>query len=143
IAAELALYGWHWRHLPAAIPFSLLMVAVVFWSACHAASVASSTLAATRFWAQIQYGGIVLIGPSWLLFALAYRGTASQVMTIDRGWLLVPAALSYAAVLTNDWHHLWWPTVALDTVRPFGSLSITRGLLFWLHFGYSYGCVLL
>src|SRR5216110_2966646 len=82
IAAELALYGWHWRHLPAAIPFSLLMVAVVFWSACHAASVASSTLAATRFWAQIQYGGIVLIGPSWLLFALAYRGTASQVMTI-------------------------------------------------------------
>src|SRR4030095_4001758 len=64
-------------------------------------------------------------------------------MTTYRGWLLVPAALSYAAVLTNDWHHLWWPTVALDTARPFGSLSITRGLLFWLHFGSSYGCMLL
>jgi signal transduction histidine kinase len=143
IAAELALYGWHWRHINAAIPFSLLMMAVVFWSACHAVSVASSTLAVILFWAQIQYAGIVLIAPVWLWFAFTYSGISSQVTTVFRRWLLVPAALSYAAVLTNNWHHLWWPTVALDTTRLFGSLSITRGVLFWLHFGYSYGCVAL
>jgi signal transduction histidine kinase len=143
IAAELAVCTWQWRHMPAATPFRLLMTAVVFWSVCHAVSVASSTLAATLFWAQLQYGGIVLIAPLWLLFALAYRGTPSQVLASYHGWLLILAALSYAAVLTNGWHHLWWPTVALDTTRPFGSLHVTRGLLFWLHVGYTYGCLVL
>src|SRR6266516_5120568 len=99
IAAELALYGWHWRHIQAALPFSLLMIAIVFWSVCHALSIASSTLAATLFWAQIQYGGIVLIAPIWLVFALAYHEHEPQGVSIDPGWLLVPAALSYAAVL--------------------------------------------
>jgi signal transduction histidine kinase len=143
IAAELALYSWHWRHIRAAIPFSFLMTAVVFWSVCHAASVASSTLEATLFWAQLQYGGIVLVAPLWLLFALTYHHTSSQHMRRHRGWLLLPAVVSFAAVLANDWHHLWWSTVALDTTRPFGSLSVTRGLLFWFHLAYSYGCIML
>src|SRR5436190_24263574 len=86
IAAELALYGWHWRHIHAAIPFCLLMIAVAYWSICHTLSVASSTLDGVLFWAQIQYGGIVLIAPIWLLFALSYRGTSSQIMTIYRSW---------------------------------------------------------
>jgi signal transduction histidine kinase/PAS domain-containing protein len=143
IAAELALYGWQWRHIDAAIPFCLLMTAVAFWSACHAVSVASSGLAATLFWAQVQYGGIVLIAPIWLWFALAYEGTSTEIVAIYRRWMPLPATLSYAAVLTNDVHHLWWPTIMLDATQPFGSLSITRGLLFWLHFGYSYGCIAL
>jgi signal transduction histidine kinase len=141
IAAELALYGWHRRQMTAAIPFTLLMSAVCFWSACHALSVASTTLAPTLFWAQLQYGGIVLVAPLWLLFALAYHGTKMAIKPAQRYALLVPALVSYAAVLTNGSHHLWWPTVALDLSRPFGSLQITRGVLFWLHFAYSYCCI--
>jgi signal transduction histidine kinase len=143
IAAELAIYGWQRRQIKAAVPFSLLMAAVVFWSACHALSAAGSTFQDTLLWAQIQYGGIVLVGPIWLLFALAYGGDEWRVTPALRFGLILPATLSYAIVLTNDWHHLWWPNVALDASRPFGSLSITHGLLFWLHFGYSYSCVLL
>jgi signal transduction histidine kinase len=141
IAAELALYGWQRRQFNAAVPFSMLMAAIAFWSICHTLSAASSTFASTLFWAQLQYGGIVLVAPLWLLFALAYHGTQSQIGLGQRSVLLLPAALSYAAVLTNDWHHLWWPMVALDTSRPFGSLNITRGVLFWLHYAYSYSCI--
>jgi signal transduction histidine kinase len=141
IAAELALYGWQRRQLTAAMPFILLMAAVCFWSVCHTLSVASATLAPTLFWAQLQYGGIVLVAPLWLLFALDYHGAATPIQPAQRYVLLAPALVSYAAVLSNEAHHLWWPTVALDLSRPFGSLQITRGLLFWLHFAYSYGCI--
>ncbi|MEO7909855.1 MAG: histidine kinase N-terminal 7TM domain-containing protein [Roseiflexaceae bacterium] len=140
IAAELALYGWHRRQMPAAIPFILLMTAICFWSACHTLSVASATLAPILFWAQLQYGGIVLVAPLWLLFALAYHGTAT-LRPAQLYALFVPALVSYAAVLTNGAHHLWWPTVALDLSRPFGSLQITRGVLFWVHLAYSYSCI--
>jgi signal transduction histidine kinase len=141
IAAELALYSWHRRQIAAAVPFILLMAAVCFWSVCHTLSVASETLAPTLFWAQLQYGGIVLVAPLWLLFALTYHGTATPIKPAQRYWLLLPALVSYAAVLSNGWHYLWWPTVAMDLSRPFGSLQITRGLLFWLHLAYSYCCI--
>jgi signal transduction histidine kinase len=141
LAAELALYSWHRRQMAAAIPFIVLMIAVCFWSACHTLSVASTTLAPTLFWAQLQYGGIVLVGPLWLLFALTYHGPATPISPAQRFGLFVPALLSYVAVLTNGAHHLWWPTVALDLSRPFGSLQITRGFLFWLHLAYSYSCI--
>jgi signal transduction histidine kinase/PAS domain-containing protein len=143
ISAGLALYGWRRRHARAAMLFSLLMAAVVFWSVCHALSAASTTLPAVLLWAQIQYGGIALVAPLWLLFALAYSDSWPQITPAQRAALLAPAPLIWLAVLTNGWHHLWWPTVGLDTSRPFGSLSITRGVLFWIHFVYSYGCALL
>jgi signal transduction histidine kinase len=141
LAAELALYGWHRRQLAATMPFILLMTAVCFWSICHTLSVASTTLAPTLFWAQLQYGGIVLVAPLWLLFALAYHGTETPIRPVQRFALLLPALLSYAAVLTNGMHHLWWLTVAFDRSRPFGSLQVTRGFLFWLHLIYSYSCI--
>ncbi|MFL5802046.1 MAG: histidine kinase N-terminal 7TM domain-containing protein, partial [Roseiflexaceae bacterium] len=75
--------------------------------------------------------------------ALAYADGWARSTPAQRVGLLAPAALAYVAVLTNGLHHLWWPVIALDTSRPFGSLSITRGLLFWLHFVFSYGCVVL
>jgi signal transduction histidine kinase/PAS domain-containing protein len=143
ISAVLALYGWQLRHARAATAFSFLMAAVVFWSICHALSVASTALPEVLLWAKVQYGGIVLVAPLWLLFALAYAGGWPRDTPAQRIALLAPAPLIWLAVLTNDWHHLWWPTAALDTGRPFGSLNVTRGMLFWVHFAYSYSCILL
>jgi signal transduction histidine kinase len=141
VAAELALYGWHRRQMTVAIPFILLMMAVCFWSACHSLSVAGDTLTTTLFWSQLQYGGIVLVAPLWLLFAIAYHRRQAPLQPAQRYVLFLPAFLSYAAVLTNSEHQLWWPTIALDRSRPFGSLQITHGILFWLHFAYSYSCI--
>ncbi|HEU5100529.1 MAG TPA: histidine kinase N-terminal 7TM domain-containing protein [Roseiflexaceae bacterium] len=138
----LAVYAWRRRGADGAGQLSLLMAAVAFWSLCHTFSIASSTLAGALFWAQVQYGGIVLVGPSWLLFALAY---ASQWHRVNRAVLLallIPAGLALAAVLTNGWHQLWWPSVGPDISRGFLSLAITRGPLFWMHAIYSYACVL-
>ena len=141
-SAALAIYGWQHRSYLVARLFSLLMAALAFWSATHALSVGATTLAGTLFWSQIQYGGIVLIGPFSLLFALAYADQWPRATPLRRVALLVPAVLAYAAVLTNQWHHLWWTSVGLDQSHPFLSLSVTRGPLFWLHSIYGYGCIL-
>lgn len=140
ISAELALYGWHRRQCVTAMPFAALMAVVVYWSVGHALGVAGSTLDEVVFWTQVQYAGIVFVGPLWLLFALTYAGRR-QVTRWQRWGVLAPALLSYVALLTNGWHRLWWIDVALDSQRPFGALDVTRGTLFWLHFAYSYTCV--
>src|SRR5262245_39978526 len=99
ISAVLALYGWQHRHARAATPFSVLMAAVVFWSICHALSVASTTLPEVLLWAKIQYGGIVLVAPLWLLFALAYAGGWPRDTLARRIALLTLAPLIWLAVL--------------------------------------------
>ncbi|MBK9714440.1 MAG: PAS domain-containing protein [Kouleothrix sp.] len=140
-SAALAAYGWP-RRTSESRPFSLLMGAVALWSICHALSVASPTFEGTLFWAQVQYAGIVLVGPLWLLFALAYANRWELATRTRQIVLLAPSALAFVAVLTNSWHRLWWPSVLPDTSRDFMSLAVTRGPLFWLHATYSYGCVL-
>lgn len=142
ISAGLSLYAWRRRAYAGAWPFALLMAAVVFWSISHALSVGSTTFAGTLFWAQVQYGGVVLAGPLWILFALAYSGQGARATPLLRVALFVPAALAYAAVLTNSQHQLWWTSVAPAIGRPFASLEVKRGILFWLHAAYSYGCVM-
>jgi PAS domain S-box-containing protein len=84
----------------------------------------------------------VLVSPLWLLFALAYANQRRWAKQTFRIALFAPALLAYIAVLTNGWHHLWWPSVQLDIDRPFGSLAVTRGPFFWAHAAYSYACIL-
>ena len=142
ISAALAIYGWRRRTIEAG-PFSLLMGAVALWSLCHTLSVASPTLGQALFWAQVQYAGIVAVGPAWLMFALAHARRWERATGLILLLLIVPPLLTYAAVLTNGWHGLWWTQIAPDPTRPFVAIAVTRGPLFWLHFTYSYACVAL
>lgn len=142
VAAALALYAWQ-RPTREAKPFSLLMAAVAFWSFCHTLSVASPTPDWALWWAQIQYAGIVAVGPCWLLFALVYAKRWKYITTLTLAILIVPPLLAYGAVLTNGWHQLWWSHITPDTTRPFVAIRVQRGPLFWLHTVYSYTCILL
>ena len=136
----LAAYGWQRRTFEAR-PFSWLMLAVAFWSLCHTLSVASATQEQALLWAQIQYAGIVAVGPCWLLFALAYSKRWQYVTRLVIVLLIVPPLLAYAVVLTNNWHFMWWSTVRPDPNRPFVAIAVQRAPLFWLHALYSYTCV--
>lgn len=141
-SAALAVYAWKQRHYRQAGPFGLLMAALAFWSTCHALSVADMTLEGTLFWSQLQYGGVVLVGPLLLLFALAYADQWAWATAKMRVVLYAPSLLLFIAVMTNESHHLWWTSVAPDTSRPFLSLAVERGILFWVHTAYSYLCIL-
>ncbi len=138
----LSLYGWQRRGRNGALPFSMLMAALAFWCLCHAASVASTTFAGTLFWSKIQYAGIVAVGPTWLLFALAYAGRSAWATPRVRGILAAFAGVSYAVVLTNDNHYLWWSSVAAGANSRFGTLAVERGPLFWAHAFFAYSCLI-
>lgn len=139
----LTIYGLRGNHDAVAIPFSLLTAALTVWCLCHALSVAATTFAATLFWAQLQYAGIAAVGPFWLLFALAHTGREQLVRQPVRVAIAAVAILTFVAAVTNTSHYLWWSAVSLDTTRPFGSLALVRGPLFWLHTILSYTYLLI
>ncbi|MBC8162484.1 MAG: PAS domain-containing protein [Roseiflexaceae bacterium] len=138
LALVLTRYGWRWRHTSGARPFIVLMLAIAWWCSCHALGVASTQLETVLFWSHMQYVGIASVGPSLLLFALEYSGREHWVGPAARGAMIAIAALTFAAVITNASHGLWWREVSLSSAYPFGALALVRGPLFWLHTAVTY-----
>lgn len=59
--------------------------------------------------------GICFVGSTWFLFSVLYSGRK-----LRGGLKFLPAALSafhYLAVLTNEWHHLYYIDFTVDEIR--------------------------
>jgi signal transduction histidine kinase len=136
ICGTLAYFAWR-RREEESRALSFLMGALTFWSVCHSLAATQTTLGGALFWTQFQYGGIALVSPLWLLFALAYARQLPQLAKQARMALLAPAGLFFLAAVSNDIHHWWWTGAMLDAE----GLRVTPGWLFWLHAGYSYACL--
>ncbi len=141
LAAGLAIVMWRNRYYRGGRPFTLLLAAIAWWNLCHALSIADPTFEGTLFWSLLQNVGIVLIGPCWLLIALAYSGEWWRVPRWLRRGIFVPELVLLVFALTNNLHYFWWSTVVADTSRPFLWLSVTRGPAFWIHTTYAYVCL--
>lgn len=142
-AVGLMAYGWQRRYFRAGIPFFLVMAALAFWSFSHALGVADPTRNGTLIWMQVQYIGIVLIGPFWLIFALAY---ADRWRQLNRRWriaLFVPPLLSLLAIASNPWHGLWWRQVNVEIGASFTTLYAEGGPLLWAHLIFHLACLML
>ena len=142
LGMALSFYGFRRRLTAIAAPFGLLMLALALWCFCHALSVASTTLSLVLFWTQIQYLGIVAVGPCWLMFALAHAGREAWATTPLRLVMAALALVTFLAVMTNQAHGLWWTQLAFDSTKPFGTLAVVRGPLFWAHAALTYSYLL-
>lgn len=73
-ATAIAILAWRNRETAGAIPLAALMTRVAVWSAAKLLELWTVGLAGTRFWANVQYAGIVVVPAAWLVFGLAYTG---------------------------------------------------------------------
>lgn len=141
IAGVVAVYAWQRRYLRGGQSFTLLMTATCWWCIAYTISIWHPDFIGTYFWSLMQYAGIVLVGPAWLLLALAYSGQWWRTKRWMRMSLFLPALINLTLALTNPLHGLWWHSVVPDLSRDFMWLSVTRGPAFWVHSAYSYACI--
>ncbi len=141
IAGYMAMYAWRRRYLRGGQSFTLLMAATCWWCLCYSISIIHPGFMGTYFWSLLQYVGIVLVGPCWLMLALAYSGQWWRTQRWMRMGLFLPALLILVIALTNPLHGLWWPSITPDTERAFMWVSVERGPAFWVHSLYAYLCV--
>lgn len=142
ISGLLAAYMWRRRYYRSGRSFTLLMGALSFWCFCHALSIAGPTFERTYFWSSVQYAGIVMIMPAWLMLALSYTGYWWRRNLALLAPLLLPALVFFVLMLTNGVHGQWWTRVEPDTSRGFMWLRVERGWMFWAHSLYAYSCFL-
>ena len=139
-ARVLAVYAWSMRCYRSGRPLSLLMGAIAFWCGCRAMAAAEPSFEGTLFWSLLQFGGITLIMPAWLLLALSYAGHWWRRRLSFVALLFVPALFFFMAAISNGFHGLWYTNPQPDLSLGFMWLSSGRGPLFWAHTAYAYSC---
>lgn len=119
--------------------FGWLMLVLSIWAFAYGIELTVSTLDRMLFWIRIEYLGISVIPAIWFMFCLSYSGhdrwlDAPRIILL----FLIPIT-TLLLVWTNDWHYLYYASVAVDdTSGPFPLLNFERGIWYWVHTVYFY-----
>ncbi len=138
LSLVVAFVVWQRRQAPGAVPLAVLASAVALWALAYLVSLASTTLAAQLFWANVAFLGIVLAPVSWLIFAVIYSGQGDRLSLRRLLLLLVMPLATLVAVWTNELHGMFRSAVFLVDTGSFVVLEVMFGPLFWVHTAYSY-----
>ena len=139
VSFTVAILAWKRRAIYGATPLVVLMVSITQWMVAYILEIGSTTTASNLLWANIAYIGIVLGPVAWMFFAIEYTNPIKKVTLRTAVPFLIEPAFILLVAWTDNLHHLFRATVALDVSGPFAYLVITRGPLFWVHVAYSYG----
>lgn len=117
---------------------ALTMLSFIIWGFFYGLELSSTTVEDMLFWGKFEYLGISFAPAFWLIFSFKYTGFQYW----RKLWMLllvftVPV-MTYALVLTNDWHHLHYASTSLNNTGPFPILAITIGPWYMVHVVYSY-----
>lgn len=134
----LALYVWQRRPAVGAAPFALLLAAVAEWSLSNALEMASVSLEAKIFWANMQFLGIVIVPASLLVFTLQYTERERWLPPFYPILLAIEPIATVALVWTNESHQLMRERVWIEQLGPASVLVVEFGIFFWTHAAYSY-----
>ncbi|WP_379156454.1 histidine kinase N-terminal 7TM domain-containing protein [Paenibacillus sp. sgz5001063] len=130
--------SWKRRSLPIAVSYGLGMLTGSLYSFGYAFEIASTSLEHIRFWLRIEYMGIPFGTVLWFIMVLQYTGRQSWVSRRNIILLMIVPVITFIAHYTNEWHHLFYKSMTLNTTEGFMLVTLVKGPLYKLHVFYSY-----
>ncbi len=138
VASVLTSIAWRHRSTPGVPAFALLMLTVVVWSFAYALELSSASLPAKLLWTRVEYLGIVVLPAAWFAFACHYTGHEFCMGRRAIALLAIEPLVILLLIWTNEYHGLFWRTIALAPGDPLYAWRSTRGIAYWVHAGYTY-----
>jgi len=129
---------WPRRRTPMVAVFIHFLGLAALWSFAYAFELWAGSFDGSLFWKKAKYLGISFIPVLWLTFTLHYTGRERWTQRRYVLLLSLVPAVCLAALWTNQYHHLFYPSTAEATLGPFTGVATTDGILFWLNSGYAY-----
>ncbi|MEK5186919.1 histidine kinase N-terminal 7TM domain-containing protein [Solibacillus sp. FSL R5-0691] len=131
-------YAWQNRETPISISYGLGVLTAFFYTFGYAFQLLSTTVDQMMFWIHIQYIGIPFAPFIWVIMTLQFTGKQRFLTKRIIPLLLIGPIYTLTAHFTNEWHHLFYKSAALDFSQGFPLIDLDRGLLFYLHIFYVY-----
>jgi signal transduction histidine kinase len=109
------------------------MLAVTIYSFGYTFELSGQSYQIMRTWLSIEYIGISFIPALWLIFVLRYLRLNEWATPL---WLAVYLGISFITLilnLTNNYHHLFYKDIQVNTEGLFPVLILTKGIWYWVH----------
>lgn len=133
----LAIYSLVFRKNSLSYIFAAYSIAIGFYTLGYALELSSSTLLEIKSWLKVEYMGISFLPTIWMLLVLQYVGKEN---ILRKRYLVAMYGFSFITLLlhfTNDYHHLFYKAVSLDTTSEHVLVSLTKGVWYWFHQAYA------
>ena len=119
--------------------FGFMMLANAIWSLGYGLELASNTLGQMKFFIHIEYLGITTLPLCWFLFCLQLAGKDCWYKKpLNLALLFSVSIITLILVWTNDFHHLQYKNLSVDTSGPFPMLVVTPGIWYRIFTVYFY-----
>ncbi|MBI5668849.1 MAG: PAS domain-containing protein [Chloroflexi bacterium] len=140
-ASFAVLLVWRFKTRGAVIS-AVLIMAGSWWLLCVALNLAGGDLPTKTFWGKLKYIGIEIMPIGFVVLALESLGYGHWLRQ-RRVWLIgtIPAVL-LVLILTNDYHHLVWPSYANAVRNAILVSENPKGILYWVNYVYIYICII-
>ena len=134
-----------WRHTEifARKWFITLLIASAVWSLAQALEYLCSDLEAKILFDNLQWFGIVMIPPTFLILALEYSDSIRRKKQLVATLLVLVPTLTLLIVFTNNFHHLFADNYVLIEHNGFIGMGKDYFIPFWIFMAYSYVLFLL
>jgi len=133
----LACFAVRRASLPGARAFSALMAAIGCYSLGYAGELACTSLEAMQVWSRVQYIGIVLIAPLWIIVSLHYSGREHWLkMPVRASLFIIPSIILVLRVVPDLSHFIYRATWVVRSA-PFPMFSFSPGPWYWVSVSYT------
>ncbi|MDX1377482.1 MAG: PAS domain S-box protein, partial [Anaerolineales bacterium] len=118
--------------------FAALMFGGSLWAFADAIQLLTPNVMWQSVWSSIKYFGIMIIPTSWFLLSINLTGLLRPGINKYENSIWAIPALAYLALLTTNWHRLFFKSFEMNTDGGYAVLTYQYGFLFYLHTAYSY-----
>lgn len=118
--------------------FGFMVLSIAVWALSYGFELATTNLEEMLFWINFEYLGISFLPACWFFFIVKFTGKDEWISKRNLALVLVIPLITLSLVWTNEFHHLHYKSVSVDSSGPFPLLNIERGPWYFFHTLYFY-----
>ncbi|WP_411274622.1 histidine kinase N-terminal 7TM domain-containing protein [Daejeonella sp.] len=118
--------------------FGFMVLAIAVWALSYGFELATTKLEEMLFWINLEYLGVSFMPACWFFFIVKFTGRDEWISKRNLALVLVIPIVTLLLVWTNDYHHLHYKNISIDSSGPFPLLTIERGPWYFVHTFYFY-----
>ncbi|MGF1635649.1 MAG: histidine kinase N-terminal 7TM domain-containing protein [Cyclobacteriaceae bacterium] len=118
--------------------FAMMMFCIAIWAIAYAIELASTQLEQMLFWIKVEYIGITFMPATWITFVIRHTGNSAWLSVKNIVLIFIFPIIGLLLVWSNQYHHLHYTHVSVDSSGPFPLLAIVPGPWYMVHTAYFY-----
>jgi len=134
IMIYIGIFSWKRNKKDIAMAF----IPIVIYEVGYAFEILCTNIENVMFWIKVEYIGIVFLPVMWLIFSIDFNGHKDKLKKSTLILLCIFSIIILIINYTNDFHHLFYKELYMNSDGLFPIVEIVKGPWYWVNISYTY-----